>query len=179
MSEIIEIDGLQFEPFIDATAVIADVDTIAQRMKTELNDLSRLYAIVVLQGAVPFGMDLMRRLPKSLEMDFIAVKSYSGLESNGAVKLMMDIKGNIKGRDVLIIEDIVDKGHTLDFLMRHLRGKSPKSIQVATYLFKPEAYCYKYRPEFIGRSVPNEFVLGYGMDYNGQGRLLPDIYRKR
>ncbi len=173
----LQVDGLCFEKFLSREEIAMDVHAMAQQIAGQFHDLESLYVIVVLQGAVPYAMDLACYLPEHILIDFISVQSYSGVHSSGKVKLNMDIKGEIQYRHVLLVEDIVDKGHTLNFLRQYLLSKNPRSLNTSTYLFKPDAYAYAHPPEFVGRAVGNEFVVGYGMDYNGQGRMLRDIYR--
>ena len=129
--------------------------------------------IGVLKGAVMVMADLSRALPMSVEMDFMAVSSYgSGTTSSGVVRILKDLDADISGRHVLIVEDILDSGLTLKWLLRNLASRGPASLEVCTLLRKPEAVKVDIRPRYVGFDIPNEFVVGYGLDYAGQFRNL-------
>lgn len=132
----------------------------------------------VLNGAFIFTADLIRSLDFDPEVAFVKVSSYGGgMSSTGEVKSLMGLNTDVKGRKVLIVEDIVDTGHTLDWLRRDLREKGAEEVRMVTLLFKPEAFHYDHSPEFIGFRIPNDFVVGYGLDYDQLGRSLPGIYK--
>lgn len=130
----------------------------------------------VLKGAVMVMADLSRALPVSVEMDWMAVSSYgSGTKSSGVVRILKDLDGDIAGRDVLVVEDILDSGLTLSWLLRNLKSRQPASLEVCTLLRKPEALKVPLAPKYVGFDIPNEFVVGYGLDYAGQYRNLRGI----
>ncbi|KRM44866.1 hypoxanthine phosphoribosyltransferase [Lentilactobacillus parafarraginis] len=132
--------------------------------------------IGVLKGATFFMSDIVREIDTYMEIDFIDVSSYHGAtQSSGRVDLITDISTDVAGRDVLIIEDIVDTGRTLKFLMTNLSERGAKSIKVCTLLDKPEGRQVEAKSDFIGFQVPNEFVVGYGLDYDEKYRNLPYI----
>jgi hypoxanthine phosphoribosyltransferase len=129
--------------------------------------------IGVLKGAVMVMADLSRALPMSVEMDWMAVSSYgSGTTSSGVVRILKDLDADISGRHVLIVEDILDSGLTLKWLLRNLASRGPASLEVCTLLRKPEAVKVDIRPRYVWFDIPNEFVVGYGLDYAGQFRNL-------
>ena len=158
-------------------------ETIQNRVKELAKEINRDYAgkkpliIGVLNGAVLFTVDLFKRLEFECELSFIRVSSYGGgLTSTGQVSSVIGLKENIEGRDVLLIEDIVDSGETAVQLFKELQNSNPASIKMATALFKPAALKHPVKPDYVGFEVPNDFLVGYGLDYDGLGRNLNDIY---
>jgi hypoxanthine phosphoribosyltransferase len=135
-----------------------------------------LLLLGVLKGAVFFLSDLMRKLRISSEVDFMAVSSYgSATESSGVVKILKDLDRPIEGRDVLIVEDIVDSGLTLQYLLGSLRGRNPRSLEVCALLVKPAARVVEVPVKYVGFEIPNEFVIGYGLDFDERYRSLPYV----
>ncbi|MGQ9406545.1 hypoxanthine phosphoribosyltransferase [Mycolicibacterium gilvum] len=135
-----------------------------------------LLLITVLKGAVMFVTDLARAIPLPTQLEFMAVSSYgSSTSSSGVVRILKDLDRDINGRDVLIVEDIIDSGLTLSWLLRNLATRGPKSLRVCTLLRKPEAVRAELDVEYIGFDIPNEFVVGYGLDYAERYRDLPYI----
>ncbi len=130
----------------------------------------------ILRGAVQVMSDLARALPCHVEMDWMAISSYgSGTKSSGVVRLMKDLDTDISGRHVLIVDEIIDTGLTLSWLVNSLSSRSPASVEIATLLRKPEALTMPVEPKYVGWDIPNEFVVGYGLDYNERYRNLRDI----
>ena len=135
-----------------------------------------LLLVTVLKGAVVFLTDLMRAIDLPAEIDFMVVSSYgSGVKSSGVVKIVKDLDTEIAGRDILIVEDILDTGITLEYLTQLLRDRNPASIKIATLLDKPARRKANIQADYIGFSVPDEFVIGYGLDYDEKYRNLPYI----
>jgi hypoxanthine phosphoribosyltransferase len=142
------------------------------------NDLKgeRLVMIGVLKGAAVFLSDLARVIPADATFDFVAVSSYGkGIRSSGAVKLIKDLDAPIEGKNVLIVEDILDTGLTLSYLRKLLMQQHPKTLRVVALLDKPSRRIEKIDADYVGFSIPNHFVVGYGMDYGERYRNLPDI----
>lgn len=133
--------------------------------------------IGVLNGVVMFMSDFLKQYPGQCEISFLKMVSYEGTCSTGEVKLHMDIPMDLTGRHVIILEDIIDTGNTLEALHEILRTKNAKSIKIATLLYKPEAYKKELNIDLIALTIPDKFVVGYGLDYDGLGRNLPDIYQ--
>ncbi len=131
--------------------------------------------ICVLRGAVVFLADLMRYIERPCEIDFLSVSSYCGTESTGIVKIIKDLDDSIEGRNVIIVEDIIDSGLTLSHLIEMLRVRKPRSIRICTAFNKPNRRKANVKVDYIGMDIPDEFVVGYGLDYDGQYRNLPDI----
>lgn len=135
-----------------------------------------LLLITVLKGAVMFVTDLARALPVPTQLEFMAVSSYgSSTSSSGVVRILKDLDRDISGRDVLIVEDIIDSGLTLNWLMRNLSSRNPRSLKVCTLLRKPDATRSDMPVQWVGFDIPNEFVVGYGLDYAERYRDLPYI----
>jgi len=159
----------------------------AEKIRNRVNELAKTinaeYAgkmpiiIGVLNGAVLFTVDLFEQLEMECELSFIRVSSYhGGLASSGEVKSVIGLKENIENRHVLLVEDIVDTGETAKHLFEELKKLNPASIKLATALFKPAALKYPMKPDYIGFEVEPNFLVGYGLDYDGLGRNLKDIY---
>ena len=135
-----------------------------------------LLLVGILRGAVMVMADLARALPRHVEMDWIAISSYgSGTKSSGVVRLLKDLDTDITGRHVLIVDEIVDTGLTLSWLVNSLGSRNAASVEIATLLRKPEALTMPVEPTYIGWDIPNEFVVGYGLDYRERYRNLRDI----
>lgn len=157
-------------------------DRLAQRVKELAAEISRDYAgrdlllVGVLKGAVFFLSDLMRHLEIPVEVDFMAVASYgSATKSSGVVRILKDLDAVIEGRDVLIIEDIVDSGLTLQYLLRNLAGRDPRSLEVCALLVKPDRQKVELPTRYVGFEIPNRFAIGYGLDYAERYRNLPYV----
>ena len=135
-----------------------------------------LLLVCVLKGAVVFLSDFMRSLEIPAEIDFMAVSSYGEASySSGVVRILKDLEHNIDGKDVLIVEDIIDTGLTLSYLRDNLLSRSPASLRVVTLLDKPDRRITQIKPDYCGFCIPNEFVVGYGLDYQEKYRNLPDL----
>jgi hypoxanthine phosphoribosyltransferase len=154
-------------------------DRLAERVKELAAEISRDYTgrdlllVGVLKGAVFFLSDLMRYLEIPVEVDFMAVASYgSATKSSGVVRILKDLDAVIEGRDVLIVEDIVDSGLTLQYLLRNLAGRDPRSLEVCALLVKPERQKVELPTRYVGFEIPNRFAIGYGLDYAERYRNL-------
>ena len=135
-----------------------------------------LFLVGVLKGAVFFLSDLMRNLEPECEVDFMAVASYgSSTDSSGVVRILKDLDTPIEGRDVLIVEDIVDSGLTLQYLLRNLQGRNPRSLEVCALLIKPERRKVELHTRYVGFEIPNRFAIGYGLDHGERYRNLPYV----
>ncbi|MFD1441007.1 MULTISPECIES: hypoxanthine phosphoribosyltransferase [Lacticaseibacillus] len=156
-----------------------DIDAIIKRLAGEI---SRDYAgknplvVCILKGAIMFMTDLVRELDEYVELDFMDVSSYgNATESSGEVKVIKDLDTSVAGRDVLIVEDIVDTGRTLSYLIKIFKTRDAKSIKVCTLMDKPDRRIKTVEADYVGTQVPNEFVVGYGLDYAERYRNLPYI----
>ena len=154
----------------------ARIDELAALIEAEYREIDDLLLICVLKGAFIFLSDLSRRLMRPHELDFMGVSSYgAGTQSSGAVRIVLDLKEDIGGRHVLIVEDIIDSGRTLDYLRKNLLARSPASLRIVTLLDKPERREVEVPVDFTGFHIPNEFVVGYGLDFGEIYRNLPYI----
>jgi hypoxanthine phosphoribosyltransferase len=168
---------------IDEAAIAAKIRELAAQVDADYAGQD-LLLVGVLKGAVMLMADLSRALASPIEMDWMAVSSYgSGTKSSGVVRIMKDLDRDITGRHVLVVEDILDSGLTLSWLLRNLRSRGPASVEVLTMLRKPDAVKVAVDVKYIGFDIPNEFVVGYGLDYaekyrnlNVVGTLAPHVY---
>jgi hypoxanthine phosphoribosyltransferase len=171
---------------VDGDGAIGEVLVPAEDLQRRIGELaaeiSRDYAgkdlllVGVLKGAVFFLSDLMRRLEIPVEVDFMAVASYgSATKSSGVVRILKDLDAAIEGRDVLIVEDIVDSGLTLQYLLRNLAGRNPRSLEVCALLIKPDRQKVELPTRYVGFEIPNRFAIGYGLDHGERYRNLPYV----
>ncbi len=165
-----------FVPYLDETAVLRAVDNIASQMNTDFEGKTPL-VVVVLNGAFVFGADLLKRLTFNCEVAFIRVSSYRGTASTGEVKEQMPLGADVSGRDVIVIEDIVDSGLTMENLRLRMTEAGADSVSLCTLLFKPDAFQGMFELRYVGIEIPDRFVVGYGLDYDGLGRNIPSIYQ--
>ena len=154
---------------------------IKKRVKEVADKISRDYKgktpifVGILNGSYVFMADLLRELSIQVEVDFVKIRSYDGDSSTGTIKFRKDISADIDDRDVIIVEDIIDSGFTINFLVNRLRESGPKSVAVATALYKKEVAKLDFEVEYVGFEIPSEFVVGYGLDYNEKYRNLKDV----
>ncbi|EPG73469.1 hypoxanthine phosphoribosyltransferase [Leptospira fainei serovar Hurstbridge str. BUT 6] len=171
-----------FDPQTRTSKVLLSQEEIRTRVAQLGKEIAADYLnkspvfICVLRGSVYFFSDLTRQIPYPIEVDFLQAKSYIGKESNGKVELLKDLDTDITDRHVIIVEDIVDTGHTLKFLIRHILARNPSSLEVVSLLFKEGAETVEYPVKYIGWKIGKEFVVGYGLDIDGKFRNLPDIH---
>ncbi len=149
---------------------------MAKQMNAELKNKQPIF-ICVLNGAFMFASDLLKQMDFPCEVTFIRLKSYEGTSTDGNVKEVHGLIEDIENRNVVILEDIVDTGHTIENLYNHLLSKKPQSVKIATLLFKPNALVRNVKPDYVAMEIPNDFIVGYGLDYDGFGRNLRDIYK--
>ncbi len=166
----------------DLEKVLVSQEQIEARLDEMAADIDADYAgkdlllVGVLRGAVMVMADLSRRIHVPVQMDWMAVSSYgSGTKSSGVVRILKDLDSDLHGRDVLIVEDIIDSGLTLSWLVANLRSRGPASVEIATLLRKPEAAKVQVDVRYVGFDIPTEFVVGYGLDYAEQYRNLPFV----
>ena len=160
---------------ISEEALAAKVAEMGQAISRDFAG-KKLIVIGVLKGSVVFMADLLRHITIPVEMDFMAVSSYgAGVKTTGVVKILKDLDRLIEGYDVLVVEDILDSGMTLSYLTEMLRDRNPASIHIATLLDKPERRKVEIKPDYVGFTIPDEFVVGYGLDYAELYRSLPYV----
>lgn len=171
----IQLADKTFELSITSTEIQKAIWRIADQMDQDLKDKNPLM-ICILNGSFMFAADLMKKLTTPCQVSFVKVASYEGTQTTGTVKEIIGLSENIEGRTVVLLEDIVDTGVTIENIMKQITALKPCEVKVATLLFKPEACKRALTLDYIGLSIPNDFIVGYGLDYNGYGRNLPDIY---
>jgi hypoxanthine phosphoribosyltransferase len=174
-TEHIQVHELLFEPLLSAQQVQDAVQRMGEDISLRFKGKNPLF-VAVLNGAFVFAADLIRSLSFDAEIAFIKVSSYQNLQSTGNVHEMIGLDKEISGRPVIVVEDIVDTGHTVNYLMNLLLARGASEVVFAAFLLKDEAYQYDIPIEFVGFRIPNRFVIGYGLDYNHYGRGLRGIY---
>jgi hypoxanthine phosphoribosyltransferase len=174
--QLITLHDKEFEPFILEDEILDRIGTIGVSLSSEYVDKNPLF-IAVLNGSFMVASDLMKSMSIPCEISFVKVSSYRGTASTGRVDELIGLNTNVRNRHIVLLEDIVDTGVTVDKVLKLLSVAEPASVKTCTLLFKPDAFKGKKTPDFIGFSVPDLFVVGYGLDYNELGRNLRDIYK--
>jgi hypoxanthine phosphoribosyltransferase len=163
------------EPLLAADEIDRRVARLAERISDDYRDVGELFMVGVLRGAFIFLADLSRRLTIPRRVDFIALSSYEDGNNRGAVRLIMDVRSDLAGRHVLIVEDIVDTGHTLAYLMNTFAARDPASLKSCALVRKPSRHEVPVQIDYLGFEIPDVWVVGYGLDYNDRYRTLPYI----
>jgi len=184
MSRIPDLENDIGEVLLTEAQIGAKVQELGQRIAADYAGRP-LTLVSVLKGSLPFMADLMREIRLPLRIDLMEVSSYGGTatESSGLVRIIKDLSASIAGEDVLLVEDIIDTGLTLNYLVRYLRGKSPASLRICTLLDKPARRLVEIPVDYVGFQIPDQFVVGYGLDYSERyrnlrfvGVLRPEVY---
>lgn len=171
--------NMTFDEFLTPKDIEGIVEHVASRINADYEGKSPLF-ICALNGAFVYAADLFRRIKLPADITFVRLKSYDGTSSTGEVELITPLYEPVQGRDVIIIEDIVDSGLTMHIFRQMLLDAGAESVALTAFLFKPEALQYEdARPEYIGREIPNKFIIGYGLDLDDQARNLDAIYQLR
>lgn len=173
--ETVKIKDKEFVPFIPEKEIKERVKAVAEQINKDMADKNPLL-LAVLNGSFIFAADLMREITIPCEISFVKLASYQGTMSTGDVKEVMGINEDLSGRTVIIVEDIVESGLTMKQMIESLGTRSPESVHICTLLLKPERLKVELDIEYVAFSIPNDFILGYGLDYDQQGRHLKDIY---
>jgi hypoxanthine phosphoribosyltransferase len=171
-----QIKDLEFRKFITKTKVQQQVKELANQINQDYKDRSPVF-LPILNGSFMFAADLLKSIELSCKISFVKVSSYSGVASTGQLKTLIGLEESLFNQDVIIVEDIVDTGLTLQRIVQELKGLGTKSVEVVALLRKQPAREKGIQVKYIGFDIENEFVLGYGLDYDGYGRNLGDIYR--
>lgn len=172
----IKLHDRTFRVMIPAAEVDAAVDRIAAQIGADYAGREVPLFIGVLNGAFMFASDLLRKIESRAEVSFVKLASYSGMGSTGRVSELIGLGADIEGRHVIVVEEVVDSGESMAHLLDQLAARRPASVEIATLVFKPGAFRKDFPVKYRGIEVGNEFIVGYGMDYNGLGRNLKDIY---
>ncbi|HLO58236.1 MAG TPA: hypoxanthine phosphoribosyltransferase [Bacteroidales bacterium] len=166
----------EFQLFLPPEKIQAEVQNMADRINSDLKNEEVIF-IGILNGAFMFASDLLRKINFNTQVSFVKLTSYKGTVSTGNVKRLIGINEVLKDKTVVIIEDIIDTGVTIESIIQQIKGFMPKQIYVATLLLKPELYTRDIKIDYVGFSIPKDFVVGYGLDYEGYGRNLRGIYK--
>jgi hypoxanthine phosphoribosyltransferase len=174
---VIQINDKSFEVFIRENELQEKIKTLAARINDEYQGKEVIF-IAILNGAFMFAADLLKSITLPCEISFVKVSSYhGGMSTTGRVDELIGLNASIENKEVIILEDIVDTGITIDKIITLLKAESPASVKVCTLLYKPDAFKGKKAPELVGITIPNKFVVGYGLDYDEKGRNLREIYQ--
>lgn len=173
--ETIAIQDKKFRISIESGQIQTAISNIAEKMNNDLRDREIVF-ITVLNGAFMFATDLIRRIKHNVCISCVKLMSYEGIVSNGQVKQLIGLNEDLTGKTVVIIEDIIDSGNSIDFMLKFITTLKPDAIKIASLLFKPSKYKFNHKIDYVGFRIPDEFVVGFGLDYNGYGRNLENIY---
>jgi len=173
---VIQVLDKSFEIFITSDEIQREVRSLAEKINHDFKNEDVVF-IAVLNGSFMFAADLMKSVTLSSEISFVKMSSYYGTESLGRVDELIGLSNDVKGKTVVIVEDIVDSGITMDKMISLLEMENPKDLKICTLLYKPDAFKGKKTPDYVGFSIPNAFVVGYGLDYDEKGRNLDAIYQ--
>lgn len=164
-----------FKPYISEKELNNAISNVAKQINADYKGKHPIF-IGILNGSFMFMSDLLKQIDLQCTVSFIKLASYQGTTSTGIINELIGLNENIEEQDIILIEDIVDTGNTLVKLYELMQSKNAKSIKIASLLFKPEAYKKTHKIDYVGKEIPNAFVLGYGLDYDGWGRNLSSIY---
>lgn len=175
----VELNNRIFEEYISSEQIRQAVEAVAERINADYAGREPLF-VCVLNGAYIYAADLFRRIRLHSEITFVRLKSYEGTSTTGEIRMIVPVQEPVAGRDIIVIEDIVDTGITMHAFKQMLLDQGARSVAVTSFLFKPEALQHPdATPDYIGITVPRKFILGYGLDYDGYGRNLDSIYALR
>ena len=172
----IKVKDKEFKLSIKAEEIEAAVESLAARLNHDLQGKNPLF-LVILNGAFIFAADLYRKITVPSEISFVKLASYSGTSTTSEVKELIGLNEKVKGRYIVILEDIIDTGTTMQYLINKLLYLGVADVKLVALLFKPSAFRESFRIDYLGMEIPNEFIVGYGLDYDGFGRNYADIYK--
>jgi len=165
-----------FTPFIRAEEINDAVEKLALLLNDEMKGKNPIF-LVVLNGAFMFASDLLKKVNIPCEVSFVKLSSYIGTKTTSVVRELIGLDQSITGRTIVILEDIIDTGITMGVTTEKLKKLGASEVRIATLLFKPDAFRMNYEIDYIGIKIPNDFIVGYGLDYNGHGRNYPEIFK--
>jgi hypoxanthine phosphoribosyltransferase len=172
----VQVRELVFEKFIGREEIEAAVQRVADGINRDYSGKNPLL-LAILNGAFIFASDLMRKITIPCEISFVKYASYSGTLTTSKVKELIGVNEELEGRHVIVVEDIVDTGITMHKLLNDIREKNPLDVRVACFCFKAEAFQKDFKIDYLGMEISNDFIVGYGLDYDGHGRNFPEIYK--
>lgn len=173
---MINVHDKTFVPFITKGEIAAIVAELAYQINADYKDKTPLF-IGIMNGSFMFASDLMKKIDLTCEISFVKFASYVGTESSGQITDLVGLQQPVEGRHVVIIEDIVDTGQTLEKVIHMMETQGAASVRIATLLLKPDVFDKNYAVDYVGKNIPNKFVVGYGLDYDQLGRNLDEIYQ--
>ncbi|MES2240944.1 MAG: hypoxanthine phosphoribosyltransferase [Bacteroidota bacterium] len=173
---MIQLHDKQFVPFISAEEIDFAIQKMVAQIEDDFADEIPVF-IGVLNGSFMVVSDFVKSYKKPCEVSFVKMASYDGMASTNEVKELIGLNQDLTGRSVVVIEDIIDTGHTIVELKELFKKQNPKHFKIATLFFKPEAYKKDVKIDYIGIQIPNKFIVGFGLDYDGLGRNLPEVYQ--
>lgn len=176
MSKTVQVHELSFETYISAEEISTKVSALGESLARKFKGKNPVF-LAILNGSFVFAADLVRACDFDHEISFIKLTSYEGTVSSGKVVTQIGLQEDLENRDVIIVEDIIDTGTTIYHFLSTLKKSNPKSITIVSLLQKPSALKFPLQVDYLGFDIPNKFVVGYGLDYNGLGRNLKDIYQ--
>lgn len=176
MARVVKLKDKYFREMISAEQIEASVCRVAEQINRDYSGVRAPLVVGILNGSFIFMSDLVRKFEFSCELSFVKLCSYEGTQSSGKVRELIGINGSIEGRDVIVVEDIVDSGASIVYTLNTLREMGASSVRVCTLFFKPEAYREAEVIDYAAMEIGNEFIVGYGLDYDQLGRELGDIY---
>lgn len=171
-----KIKDLAFELFLSEKEIKDRLEILAKKITEDFTG-EDVVLLGILNGSFIVMADLVRQLDLSVSCEFLKISSYSGTQTTGSVKSLLGLTIDLSGKNVLVVEDIVDTGISMNYLLSELSKQNPKRLSVATLLFKKDAFRFNYKLDYVGFEIPDKFVVGYGLDYDGLGRNLPDLYQ--
>jgi hypoxanthine phosphoribosyltransferase len=174
-NNIVNVSDRRFRHYITHDEIHDSLQLIAQQINIDFKDKNPLF-LIVLNGAFMFASDLLKKINIECEIGFLRVSSYHGMSTTEKVSEVLGIEENLSNRHIILVEDIVDTGITMEHILNVVQNRGAASVKIATLLFKKGKFQKTYPVDYIGFSIPNDFVVGYGLDYNGFGRNLKDIY---
>ena len=166
----------EFGLFIPQEKIEAEIQKVADQINRDLEGMTPLF-LVVLNGAFMFASELFKRITIPCEISFVKLSSYAGTETTNVIRELIGLDHPLDGRHVVIVEDIIDTGHTMRYTIQKLHDLKAVDVRIAALFFKPNSFQYTFPIDYKGMDIGNDFIVGYGLDYNQQGRNLPDIYK--
>ena len=168
--------GKTFELYISEVKIVGAISKMADCIRRDLEGKNPLF-VGILNGAFMFTAELMSRMPPASELIFAAYSSYHGTKSDGVVQEILPVRCDIKNRTVVLLEDVIDTGLTMQYVMKRLRENGATDVRLAAMLFKPKSLLCDIKPDYVGLEIENDFIVGFGLDYNGLGRTSRNIYK--
>ena len=171
----VRLNDKSFQLFIDSKELNDSIESLSNKINQDYSDREPIF-LCVLNGAFVFAAELIKRFNHECQVSFVKLSSYQGVQSSGTINSLIGLNEDIKGKDVIIVEDIVDTGQTIANIVENILNKNPRSIEVATLLYKPKSYQKQIPIKYRAIEIGNDFIVGFGLDYNGLGRNLEEIY---